>query len=211
MTDKQLHKLRRQDLLQLMLEQGREALALQTKLNEINSEYIQVNAQYERLKEKLDEKDTAIEKLKKRLDGKDAVIEKLKKRLDKKDARIAELEKELEAIRVDRVVRLEESGPIAELSNQLTGVFKEAQKAADQYLYHLQRICDHKVEEVVRKDAVQQETIREEAVQQETIRKDAVRQEAVRKDAVQQEAIQPESAISRLRREAARNREASDG
>lgn len=148
MTEKQLHKLRRQELLQLMLEQGKEALALQTKLNDINSEYLQANAGYERLKEKLDEKDAVIERLKKRLDGKDAVIEKLKKRLDRKDIRIGELEKELGDIRINRVIQLEESGPIAEAACKLTGVFGEAQRAADQYLYHLQMMCDRKLEEI---------------------------------------------------------------
>jgi chromosome segregation ATPase len=168
MTDKELHKLRRQDLLQLMLEQGKETLALQMEFNEINAEYIQVKAGYDRLKEKLDEKDAVIEKLKKRLDEKDAVIEKLKKRLNEKDAAIeelkihldekdtgiSELEKELETIRIERVIQLEETGPIAEAARQLKGVFKEAQKAADKYLYYLQLMCDQKLEGITQRDTV---------------------------------------------------------
>ena len=140
MTDKELHKLRRQDLLQLMLEQGKETLALQMEFNEINAEYIQVKAGYDRLKEKLDEKDAVIEKLKKRLDEKDAVIEKLKK--------------QLETIRIERVIQLEETGPIAEAARQLKGVFKEAQKAADKYLYYLQLMCDQKLEGITQRDTV---------------------------------------------------------
>ena len=154
MTDKELHKLRRQDLLQLMLEQGKETLALQMEFNEINAEYIQVKAGYDRLKEKLDEKDAVIEKLKKRLDEKDAVIEKLKKRLNEKDAAIEELKKELETIRIERVIQLEETGPIAEAARQLKGVFKEAQKAADKYLYYLQLMCDQKLEGITQRDTV---------------------------------------------------------
>lgn len=134
MTEKELHRLHRQDLLQLLLSQGKEALALQTKLNEVNTTLIQTQTGYERLKDKLDDKD--------------ALIEKLKRKLDRKDARIRELEKELRALRLNRKIQLEEAGSIAEAALKLNDVFEVAQKAADQYLYNLQRMSDQKIEEL---------------------------------------------------------------
>ena len=71
MTEKELHKLRRQDLLQLLVLQSKEMADLHTKADELS-------AGYERLKAKLDEKDATIERLKGRLDDKDATIAGLK-------------------------------------------------------------------------------------------------------------------------------------
>lgn len=132
MTEKELHRLRRQDLLQLLLSQGKEALTLQTKLSNANSALIQTKAGYDRLKEKLDEKD--------------ALIEKLKGRLDAKDVRISELKAELEALRLSRKIQIEEAGSLAEAALRLNGIFETAQKAADQYLYNLQRMSDERAE-----------------------------------------------------------------
>ncbi len=131
MTEKELHRLRRQDLLQLLLSQGKEALALQTRLSNTSSALIQTKAGYDRLKEKLNEKDT--------------LIEKLKSRLDAKDARIGELKREMDALRLGRKIQIEEAGSIAEAALRLNGIFEAAQKAADQYLYNLQRMSDERV------------------------------------------------------------------
>lgn len=126
MTEKELHRLRRQDLLQLLLSQGKEALELQAKLNDTSSALIQTKADYDRLREKLDEKD--------------ALIEKLKGRLDAKDARIGELKDEMEAFRLNRKIQIEKAGSLAEAVLRLNGIFETAQKAADQYLYNLRQI-----------------------------------------------------------------------
>ena len=77
MTEKELHKLRRQDLLELLLSQSKEAARLQTELERLERESEERESSYVRLKEKLDEKDRQLEKLKKRLDEKDARIEQL--------------------------------------------------------------------------------------------------------------------------------------
>lgn len=140
MTEKELHRLRRQDLLQLLLSQGKEALALQAKLNDTSSALVQTRADYDRLKEKLDEKD--------------AVIEKLKGRLDDKDARISELETEMEAFRLSRKIQIEEAGSLAEAVLRLNGVFETAQKAADQYIYNLQRMNGERAGHFCRKETI---------------------------------------------------------
>lgn len=102
-----LRKLKRQDLLEVMLDQMR----TNDNLNKTNADLIarvieltelvgrlkakldDKDAQLERLKAKLDDKDVQIENLKPKLNDKDEQIEHLKSKLDQKDERIAELER----------------------------------------------------------------------------------------------------------------------
>ena len=143
MIEKELHRLRRQDLLQLLLSQGKEALALQTKLNDTDSALIQTRADYDRLKEKLDEKD--------------AVIEKLKGRLDAKDARISELKAEMEAFRSGREIQIKKAGSLAEAVLKLNGIFETAQKAADQYIYNLKRMNSEEEKSPIEREDISSE------------------------------------------------------
>lgn len=128
MTEKELHRLGRKDLLQLLVTQGREALTLQEELDGCHTKNAELDATLTRLKDKLDEKD--------------ALIEKLKGRLDQKDARIRELEEEMAEWKKSRRIELEKAGSIAEASLRLNGVFEAAQKAADQYLENLRRLSE---------------------------------------------------------------------
>ena len=123
MTEKDLRKLRRHDLLQLLLTQGREAAQLREELAQSQAECAELTAGNERLKAKLNEKDE--------------LIERLKGRLDQKDARIKELEEEEQAWLESRRIELSEAGSIAEAALKLNGVFEAAQRAADQYLYNI--------------------------------------------------------------------------
>ena len=63
MTDKELHKLGRRELLQLMLAQDREAEKAKQELTEVQDKLQQLEESYERLKRRLDDKDTQIHKL----------------------------------------------------------------------------------------------------------------------------------------------------
>lgn len=63
MTDKELHKLNRRELLQLMLAQGREAEKAKQDLAETEEKLSQLEEGYERLKRRLDDKDAQIHKL----------------------------------------------------------------------------------------------------------------------------------------------------
>lgn len=118
MTDKELHKLGRKDLLQLMLESGKEA---------------------ERCRKQLENAEEQIARLEKN-------IEHLKKRLDKKDAQIHDLKEALQEGQKKIDLELEEAGSIAEAALRLNGVFEAAQKAADQYVYNVKRLQDMKLE-----------------------------------------------------------------
>ena len=101
MTEKELHKLRRHDLLQLLLAQGREAAQLQAQIDDMTAQLETAQETNSRFIGRLDDKDAQIEKLKGRLDQKDAemaqraagieeTMERLKARLDEKDACMAE-------------------------------------------------------------------------------------------------------------------------
>ncbi|MCI8674701.1 MAG: hypothetical protein HFI89_14655 [Lachnospiraceae bacterium] len=129
MTEKDLRRLRRQDLLQLLVEQSKEAARLQAESEGKSEELAQLNescerlkgkldekdVQLERLKEKLNEKDAVLEKLKERLNEKDALLEKLKGRLDEKDALIGDLEKRLEVLQSDRWEKLDSDGMVTDI------------------------------------------------------------------------------------------------
>lgn len=148
MTEKQLHKLRRQDLLQLLVAQGKEAAQLQARLDEAAEELKNLqdtrtrfiermddkDAQIEKLKPRLDEKDARIEKLTARLNEKDAQIEKLIGRLNEKDARIGRLTVEIEQYRSGEILGFEGDPSIDEVGQKLNAVLRAAQKAVAQYL-----------------------------------------------------------------------------
>ena len=127
MTEKEFHKLRRRDLLQLLVAQGKENLQLQAEFDEASAQLQQMQETNERLKARLNEKD--------------ALIDKLKGRLDQKDARIKKLREDMESWKTSRRIQLVEAGSIAEAALRLNGIFETAQKAADQYLYNLRVQC----------------------------------------------------------------------
>ncbi len=107
MTEKELRKLHRHDLLELLVELSREAARLNAALQEKDTELTAVLEGNGRLKDKLDEKDELIEKLKSRLDEKDVQmaekaagageqIERLKEKLNEKDVLVERLKKRLD-------------------------------------------------------------------------------------------------------------------
>lgn len=112
MTQRELQKLKRQELLELLLTQGEEAERNALELDETKAELAELQAGYERLK--------------KRLDLKDAEIRRLCDTLDKE--------------RKERRITLDEAGSIAEASLRLNGIFEAAQRAADQYLFNIRQI-----------------------------------------------------------------------
>lgn len=74
---KELQKLNRQDLLELLLEQMREADRLRVELAASQAENEELEALADRLKAKLDDKDAQLDHLKSRLDDKDVALQQL--------------------------------------------------------------------------------------------------------------------------------------
>lgn len=112
MTDRELQKLGRRELLQLLLEQAKESERLRKQVAELEEQLRQTEEGYERLRD----------------------------RLDSKDAQIHELEDTLHAEREKRETDLENVGSIAEAALRLNGVFDAAQRAADYYLQSIQTL-----------------------------------------------------------------------
>ena len=119
MGNKELRRLKRRDLLQMLLAQCEETERLEKELGETRTELEDLQEGYERLKKKLDIKD---------------------ERLNQKDAKIAEIKAEVEKIQTSRVIELEEAGSIAEAALRLNGIFEAAQRCAEQYLMNVKRI-----------------------------------------------------------------------
>lgn len=114
LTSKELHRLNRRDLLQLLLAQGEEAEQTRQQLEETTAQLTLTSANYERLR----------------------------KRLDMKDAQIRELREALQQERTRREIELSEAGNIAQASLRLNGIFEAAQAAADQYLYNIRLLSE---------------------------------------------------------------------
>lgn len=153
MTEKELGKLKRPDLLALLVAQGREAAALQERLEETEHNLAQAVQLDQRLRAKLDEKDEQIARLKERLDEKDGQMERLKQRLNEKDEQLERLKGRLEekdrrlnmlSAQVDELVSgqflsMDNVESLADVSMKLELMLRAAQKAANRYLHDIQK------------------------------------------------------------------------
>jgi len=85
---RELQRLKRQDLLELLVAQLKEGERLQAIIADNEATIDELTDLSERLKAKLDDKDAQIERLKGKLNDKDAQIERFKGKLNDKDAQI---------------------------------------------------------------------------------------------------------------------------
>lgn len=122
MADKELRRLKRRDLLQMLLAQCEETERLQSELDQKTAELESLQEGYERLKDKLNIKD---------------------ERLNEKDARISDLETSIEEMQASRLIELSEAGSIAEAALRLNGIFEAAQRCAEQYLMNVKRLSQN--------------------------------------------------------------------
>ena len=127
MTGKELQKLKREELLQLLLEQSREIARLQTVRDDKDGELLRLGQNNDRRQAKLEEKEV--------------LIRKLEKRRSHKDDRIRSLTAEMAKWRAERKAELEQAGSVAGAALRLNGILKAAQLAADQYLYNIRLRC----------------------------------------------------------------------
>ena len=125
MTVKELQKLKRQELLQLLLTQSKEVAGLKKELEAKDKEMIGLVESNERLGARVREKDD--------------LNDRLRGRLEDKNIRIMNLEAELEAWKSDRKDELDKMDSIADAALKLNGVFETVQQAADQYLYNIRQ------------------------------------------------------------------------
>ena len=112
MADKELRRLKRRELLQILLVQCEESERLQQELDETGERFAAMAESYERLKKKLDIKD---------------------ERLNEKDAKIAELVREVEALKAE-AEKSQETDSFTEAAKEIDAIFEEARQAARQYL-----------------------------------------------------------------------------
>lgn len=113
MADKELRRLKRRELLEMLLMQCQETERLQRESDEIKKQFAEMAESYERLKKKLDVKD---------------------ERLNQKDAKIAQLSGELAELKECREAELKEVESLTDKALRLSSIFEEAQRTARQYL-----------------------------------------------------------------------------
>lgn len=127
MADKDLRKLKRQDLLELLILQSKEVLRMQDDIHVKNETLEEFQAMSDRLKDRLNEKDEQIERLKAKLDDKDVQLDRLKIRLDQKDAKILRLESHLPEGAAD-------DGEMEDSDLMMQKIYEAAQNAVGLYM-----------------------------------------------------------------------------
>lgn len=127
MTEKEFRKLRSLDLIQILLTQGNEEARLQEEL--------------EKQKAHLAELREYNDSLKTALNDKDALIETLKQDLNQSDEDIRNLRAELKELYADKLINLENIGSLTEVAKRVNYIFETAQREAEEYLAHPERIC----------------------------------------------------------------------
>lgn len=159
MTDKELHRLSRRELLQLLLTQAKDTEELRRLAEEREEQLESLRENYERLKKRLDHKDTQIH-----------------------DLRLA-----LHEERTNRRIELEEAGSIAEAALRLNGIFEMAQKAAEQYLYNIRLL--HEKEEAHAAGIAEPEASEETEYPAEDLRESLTEEEELpdQKESIQEE------------------------
>ncbi len=113
MAEKELRKLKRRELLQMLLMQCEETEKLQQETDEMKEKMDAVLESYERLKKKLDVKD---------------------ERLNEKDARIAVLKHEIDEMKTEKEAGETEAASIMDAVSWLSEIFEETRKALEQYM-----------------------------------------------------------------------------
>ena len=112
MTEKELHRLGREGLLQLLVDCSKENTALQKEIGKKDTALMELQEGYDRLKEKLGDKDAQLERLKNKLDQKDTVIE--------------ELQREIQALREQAGAAAEVGADIAEAALRLNRLLRQS-------------------------------------------------------------------------------------
>ena len=137
MTEKEFRRLRRGDLLQLLLAESRENNLL-TEENASLHDQLDVRTQEaERLRSELADRDTQLSQLWARMDAKFLQLEQLRRQLEARDVEVASLRRQLRESTSLAGLQLDEVGSIAEAVLRVNGVFETAQRAADQFLAEL--------------------------------------------------------------------------
>ncbi|WP_165248001.1 hypothetical protein [Adlercreutzia sp. ZJ141] len=122
-----LSRLSREDLLQLLLTQSKDAERLQDYLRDVADEFERCTSLNERLREKLDVKDEQ--------------IERLKGRLDDKDKRIARMQARLDELEVSKEEERKHARIIVNAAEGVRGALEAFNVTADWYIASLQEVC----------------------------------------------------------------------
>ncbi len=129
MVKKEWRRLKREDLLQMLLTQCEETEKFENETERLRKEATE-------LQERMDAILESYERLKKKLDVKD-------ERLNQKDAKIAELKQELEALKEERETREDRVSAMEEAFYHFRNMFEEVQRSVTTYMTN-ERKCNAK-------------------------------------------------------------------
>lgn len=118
MAEKELCRLKRKDLLRMLLMQCEETERLQRETDEIKEKLEVILESYERLKMKLDVKD---------------------ERLNQKDAEIAELKTEIEKMITEKEMEKKDTDSLEEAVRRFGRLLEETQRTVDLYISNMKK------------------------------------------------------------------------
>lgn len=118
MAEKELRRLKRRELLKMLLMQCEETERLQQETDETKEKMEVILESYERLKKKLDVKD---------------------ERLNQKDEKIAELKCEIQKLKTANREKAEGPDSLADAARQLDRLLEETKKAVEQYMVKVKK------------------------------------------------------------------------
>lgn len=116
--DRELRRLKRRELLEMLLVQCEETERLQKETDQMRAQMAVIMESYERLKKKLDVKD---------------------ERLNQKDAEIAQLNLEIEELKTAERSGPGEADSVTEAAHRLNEVIEEVRKAVEQFMTDSQK------------------------------------------------------------------------
>lgn len=147
MTDQELRKLKRLELLEMMVEQGKAVQELRAEMEkqkehitQMETELAEKTETIERLKKKLDQKD---EDMQKQVQQISVVYKRLRNRLNEKDETIKQLQASLEKS-VNHPMHFQPGDTLDDATMQLSAILLEAERAANQYKELIQKSIDTK-------------------------------------------------------------------
>ena len=160
MTDKELKRMGRAELMELLIAGGRERDALAEQADELNRQLSELREQkaedsiqlalvQQHLEDARKERDALQEKAEEERQELVSVREELKREreqtaalreaLSERDNALAEARETFDSLS-GRVIESGQAGTLADAALQISGVFEAAQKAADQYLLNIKRM-----------------------------------------------------------------------
>ena len=209
MTDKDFRKLSREDLLKLMLTQGREVSRQKAQIADLEEVGKQTSENLERMKRMLEEKDQMLDWMKERLSERDERLEKLTTQLDNQDALLQVLQEgaadsgDAAKMPDTRAMELQaENDALRERLAQMSGLIAQQNATIEKQEEELRQLQERVTSDTGERSAVSLENLDlliEEFNEKNRLLKSQLEEKEAQLDAVCRKEAEHESFVAQLR------------